>query len=88
MWTFEEPVLGGNPFQQSGFGPNPEPEPNPEFGTVANPRCMLSVSNGSNPLERFRVRVGTGTEPLQRLYHMKNPDRCIWAGFHLKTHHL
>ena len=34
-----------------------------------------SVSNGSNPLERFRVRVGTGTEPWQRFYHMKHPDR-------------
>jgi len=47
-----------------------------------------SVSNGSNPLERFRVRVGTGTEPLQRFYHMKTPDLCIWAGFHLKTRPL
>ena len=45
----------------------------------------FSVSNGSNLLERFRVRVGTGTELLQRFYHMKTPDRCIWAGFHLKT---
>jgi hypothetical protein len=34
-----------------------------------------SVSNGSNPLVRFRVRVGTGTEPWQRFYHMKNPHR-------------
>jgi len=46
------------------------------------PACFLyyynmlhSVSNGSNPLERFRVRVGTGTEPWQRFYHMENPDR-------------
>ena len=34
-----------------------------------------SVSNGSNPLEWFQVRVGTGTELWQRFYHMKNPDR-------------
>ena len=34
-----------------------------------------SVSNGSNPLEWFRVKVGTGTEWWQRFYHMKNPDR-------------
>jgi len=34
-----------------------------------------SVSNGSNPLERFRVRVGTGTTRWHRFYHMKNPDR-------------
>jgi len=38
-------------------------------------RGRNSVSNGSNPLVRFRVRVGTGTEPWQRCYHMKNPDR-------------
>jgi len=34
-----------------------------------------SVSNGSNPLERFQVRVGTRTEPWQRVNHVKNPDR-------------
>jgi len=34
-----------------------------------------SVCNGSDPLERFRVRVGTGTEPWQRFCHMENPDR-------------
>jgi hypothetical protein len=37
--------------------------------------CVVgSVSNGSNPLERIRVRVGTGTEPWLRLYHMQNPN--------------
>jgi hypothetical protein len=35
---------------------------------------MNSVSKGSNPLVWFRVRVGTGTEPWQRFYHMKNLD--------------
>ena len=38
-------------------------------------RPGASVSNGSNLLERFRIRVGTGTEPWQRFYNMKNPDR-------------
>ena len=37
--------------------------------------CSSSVSNGSNPVERFRVTIGTGTELWQLLYHMKNPDR-------------
>jgi hypothetical protein len=46
---------------------------------------MPSISNGSNLLEQFRVRVGTGTEPLQQFYHMKNLDGCIWASFHLKA---
>jgi hypothetical protein len=44
-----------------------------------------SVSNGSNPLERFRVRVGTGTEPWQRFLPHENPDRCHWAGFTAKN---
>jgi len=35
---------------------------------------MSSVSNGSNPVERFRVRGGTGIELWERFYHMKNPD--------------
>jgi hypothetical protein len=33
-----------------------------------------TVSNGSNLLEQFWVRVGTGIELLQRLYYMKTPD--------------
>jgi len=44
-----------------------------------------SVSNGSNPLERFRVRVGTGTEPWQRFLPHENPDRCHWASFTTKN---
>jgi len=44
-----------------------------------------SVSNGSNPLERFRVRVGTGTEPLRRFLPHENPDHCNWAGFTTKN---
>jgi len=40
-----------------------------------------SVRNGSNPLEQFRVRVGTGTELLQRVLPHKNSDCCIWLGF-------
>jgi hypothetical protein len=46
---------------------------------------IISVSNGSNPLERFRVRVGTGTEPLQRFLPHENPDHCNWAGFTTKN---
>jgi len=42
---------------------------------------MDSVSNGSKWLVQFRVRVGTGTEPLQRVLPLKNPDHCNWAGF-------
>ena len=42
---------------------------------TAKTSIMGSVSNRSNPLERFRVRVGTGTEPWQCFHHMKNPDR-------------
>jgi hypothetical protein len=30
MLTFEEWLLGGNQFQRSSFGPNPQPEPNPQ----------------------------------------------------------
>jgi len=44
-----------------------------------------SVSNGSNPLEPFRVRVGTGTEPLQWVLPHNNLDRCNWAGFTTKN---
>jgi len=44
-----------------------------------------SVSNGSNPLERFRVRVGTGPELLQWVLPHENPDRCNWAGFTSKN---
>jgi hypothetical protein len=44
-----------------------------------------SVSNGSNPLERFLVRVGTGTEPWQRFLTHENPDCCHWAGFTTKN---
>jgi len=40
-----------------------------------------SVSNGSNPLEQFRVRVGTGTELWQRFYHMKIPDHWLLGRF-------
>jgi len=36
---------------------------------------ISSVGNGSNQLEWFQVRVGTGTEPCQWFLHMKNPDR-------------
>jgi hypothetical protein len=40
-----------------------------------------SVSNGSNPLEWFQVRVRTRTEPLHWVLPHENPDRCNWAGF-------
>jgi len=48
-------------------------------------RSMHSVSNGSNLLVQFRVRVGTGTEPLQRVLPHEIPDRCNWAGFTTKN---
>jgi hypothetical protein len=46
---------------------------------------IASVSNGSNALERFRVRVGTGIELLQRFLPYENPDSCNWAGFTTKN---
>jgi hypothetical protein len=52
------------------------------FGLV---NMVIRVSNGSNPLEQFRVRVGTGTEPLQRVLPHENLDRCHWAGFTTKN---
>jgi len=48
-------------------------------------RAWSSVSNGSNLLGQFRVRVGTRTEPLQRVWPHKYPDRCNWAGFTTKN---
>ena len=42
---------------------------------------MYSVSNGSNPLERFRVMVGTGTKPWQPFYHIYSPDRWYLGRF-------
>jgi len=35
-----------------------------------------------------RVRVGPGTEPLQRFFQDDNPGRCNWAGFTTKNQHL
>jgi len=46
---------------------------------------LSSVSNGCNPLERFRVRVGTGRELLQWFLPHENPYRCNWAGFTTKN---
>jgi hypothetical protein len=38
---------------------------------------LMSIINISpNPLEWFRVMVGTGTTPWPLFYHMKNPD--LW----------
>jgi len=44
-----------------------------------------SVTNGSNPLEQFRVRVGTRTELLQWALPPENQDCCNWAGFTTKN---
>jgi len=69
MLTFEEHVLGGNPLQWSGFGSNPEPEPNPEFGTVGNtnykklillwqwqePSCSSNLQSDSNSEEQLKL---------------------------------
>jgi hypothetical protein len=46
---------------------------------------ILSVSNDSNPLEQFRVSVGTRTEPLQRFLPHENLDYSTWAGFTTKN---
>jgi hypothetical protein len=81
----------GGSEEEVGSSKSPS-EPNRDGIDLSQPGLLdlvrASVSNGSNPLERFRVRVGTGTKPWQRFYHMKNPDRCIWAGFHLKSRPL
>jgi hypothetical protein len=42
---------------------------------------LSSVSNGSNQLERFWVRVGTGTELFQRFLPHQIPEHCNWASF-------
>jgi len=36
-----------------------------EYVQIVRPESQGSVSKGSDPLERVRVRVGTGTEPWQ-----------------------
>jgi len=53
---------------------------------LARPKIVYQLptvtgSNGSIPLERCGVRVGTGTELLQRVLPHDNPHRCNWAGF-------
>jgi hypothetical protein len=40
-----------------------------------------NVRNGSNALEWFRVRVGTGTGPLKWALPHENPDSCKLARF-------
>jgi len=52
-------------------------------GIITFPDTWLgsSVSNGSNPLVQFQVRVGTWTEPLQRFLPHENPDSCNWVSF-------
>jgi len=42
---------------------------------------MLSVSNSSNPLEWFRVKVGTGTKLLQQVFAHESLDHSKSAGF-------
>jgi len=42
---------------------------------------VTSVSNGSKPLERFRVRVGTGIEPLQRVLPHEKPGPLLLGRF-------
>jgi len=37
---------------------------------------LTSVSNGSNPVVRFEVRIRTGTESWQRVLPHQNPDHC------------
>ena len=48
-------------------------------------RDMHSVSNSSNLLVRFRVRVGTGIRPFQQTLPNENPDCCNWADFTTKN---
>jgi len=44
-----------------------------------------SVNYSSNLQERFRVRVETGPEGLQRVSPYENSDHCNWAGFTIKN---
>jgi len=67
-WPFPPTAIGDSEFGSSGV--------HHMVGALAS-----SVSNGSNPLERFRVNIGTGMEPLQRILPHENPDHCNWAGF-------
>jgi hypothetical protein len=46
---------------------------------------MGNVSDSSNPLEQFRVTVGTGTEQLELALPHENPDRWNWACFTTKN---
>jgi hypothetical protein len=48
--------------------------------------CLVTciVNNGSNPPERFRVRVRTRTTQLQRFSHTNTLNHCSGAGYHLK----
>jgi hypothetical protein len=45
---------------------------------------MMCVSNSSNLLDQFQVKVGTRTEPLQQVSPHKDPDGCNWIGFTTK----
>jgi len=56
--------------------------------TVGNIVGCTSIGNGSNQLQQFRVRVGTGTRQLQRILLYENPDHCNWAGFSTKARHF
>jgi len=44
-----------------------------------------SISNDSNQLEQFRIRVGTGTAPWHRFLPHDNLDHCYWVGFTTKN---
>jgi len=64
--------------QLAGYWDFPHPLVNSqlwECDKVTSP--ISSGSNSSNPLQRFQVRVGTGTELLQQFYNMRTPDGCI-----------
>jgi hypothetical protein len=89
VWVF----MWWDQLQWFGSSSNPDPEQYWWVKTVANTklRCTLNlepytprVSNSSNPLERFWVRIGTGTEPLQRALPRENPYGCNWVGFTTK----
>jgi len=46
---------------------------------------VVNVTNSSNLLVQFQIRVGTRTKPCQWILPHENPDRCSWAGLTTKN---
>jgi hypothetical protein len=49
---------------------------------------FTTISNRSIPLERICIKVGTGTDLLQRFLPHENPDHCHCAGYTTKNPEL